>query len=136
MMRTMKNRIVLYRWMIVAWLLLGWLPVSAQTESVFGKSSMTNGQNQISDFQTQIATAPSYQFRSTSPYTGLVNSTSTVGAPSSAPSSGIRRGPWDPPEDNPIGVLPDPAPMGEPFVLLALAALYCLVRCLRKRKTA
>lgn len=131
----MKIRVVVYRWLIAAWLLSGWLPVSAQT-GAFRHASIANGQNQISDFQTQIATAPSYQFRSTSPYTGLVNSTSTVGAPSSAPSSGIRRGPWDPPEDNPIGVLPDPAPMGEPFVLLALAALYCLVRCLRKRKTA
>ena len=55
MMRTMKNRIALYRWMIVAWLLLGWLPVSAQTESVFGKSSMTNDQWAMTNMQYQTA---------------------------------------------------------------------------------
>lgn len=135
MMRTMKNRIALYRGMIVAWLLLGWLPVSAQTESVFGKSSMTNDQWAMTNMQYQTANAPAYQFRSTSPYSAMVNNTSTVGMSSQVPSR-PRKGPWDPPEDNPIGVLPDPAPVGEPFILLALAALYLLVRCSRKRKTA
>lgn len=39
----------------------------------------------------------------------------------------LRRGWGDPDEDDPIGVLPNPTPVGEPFVLLALALLYTLL---------
>ena len=44
------------------------------------------------------------------------------------PPSGPRRGPWDPPEDDPIGVLPDPQPVGEPLILLLFAAFYIVYR--------
>ncbi len=132
MMKKMKNRIVLYRWMIAALLMLGWLPVSAQTEA-FRTSSAATDQWTMTNSHYQTAEAPSFQFRSTSPYTALVNSTSTVGAPAYAPS-GPRRGPWDPPEDNPIGVLPDPAPLGEPLILLLLATLFILFK--KKRVTS
>jgi hypothetical protein len=46
---------------------------------------------------------------------------------------------WNPEEDDPIGVLPDYAPVGEPFVLLALAVLYIafiIFRRLRPTRTA
>ncbi len=131
-MMKMKHRIVLYRWMLAAWLLVGHaLPNYAQT----GGSRTTSSRDQwaMTNMSYQTATAPAYQFRSTSPYSSLVSPTSTVGAPAYAPS-GPRRGPWDPPEDNPIGVLPDPAPLGEPLILLLMAALFILFK--KKRVTS
>lgn len=127
----MKIRAITYRWMIAALLILGWLPVSAQTEAF--RTTSSRDQWAMTNMSYQTATAPAYQFRTTSPYTALVNSTSTVGAPAYAPS-GPRRGPWDPPEDNPIGVLPDPAPLGEPLILLLLATLFILFK--KKRVTS
>ena len=152
-MMKMKHRIVLYRWMLAAWLLVGHaLPNYAQT----GGSRTTSSRDQwaMTNMQYQTANAPAYQFRSTSPYSTMVNNTSTVGMSSQAPSrpysslvsptstvgapayapSGPRRGPWDPPEDNPIGVLPDPAPLGEPLILLLMAALFILFK--KKRVTS
>lgn len=132
-MMKMKNRIVLYRWMLAAWLLIGYtLPNYAQTGGSRTASGLED-QWAMTTMQYQTVTAPAYQFRSTSPYTALVNSTSTVGAPAYAPS-GPRRGPWDPPEDNPIGVLPDPAPLGEPLILLLMATLFILYK--KKRVTS
>lgn len=44
----------------------------------------------------------------------------------------IRRG-WDDPDDDPVGVLPNPAPVGEPLVLLLMALLYAIGMRLRTR---
>jgi hypothetical protein len=132
-MMKMKNRIVLYRWMLAAWLLVGHaLPNYAQTGGSRTASGLED-QWAMTNLHDQTATAPSYQFRSTSPYTAKVNATSTVRIPSYAPS-GLRRGPWDPPEDNPIGVLPDAAPIGEPLILLLFALAFVAFRYYRRRK--
>jgi len=41
--------------------------------------------------------------------------------------------PWDEePDDDPIGVVPNPAPLGEPLILLALALLYAI--CVGSRR--
>ncbi|MBO7458835.1 MAG: hypothetical protein J6T80_06245 [Paludibacteraceae bacterium] len=68
---------------------------------------------------------PTYRFRSTSPYSSKVNNTS-FGIP-------LPQGPykssswnWDEPDDDPIGVVPDPAPIGEPAILIVLAAIYLI----------
>lgn len=98
-------------------------------------------------FTTQPATLPAYQFQSTSICHSTVGNssftTTTVYAPYSAtPNCGPRRtklddsGSWDegdswddPNEDDyPTGVKPNPDPVGEPMILLLLALGYLMVK--------
>lgn len=99
---------------------------------------------------SSAATAPKYQFQSTSSFSSIVNSAAYNEIPAymfndRTPSSGpvilsdpLAPGdpftPGDPTED-PIGTLPDPMPIGEPFILLAFALLYALIRY-KKHRTA
>ena len=84
-------------------------------------------------------TPPSYQFQSTSTCATTVGNstmTSTVSDPFSVtPSGSGPRRAWGKPDDGDsgIGELPDPAPVGEPLVLLLFAAGYILFRLIRKR---
>ena len=85
---------------------------------------------------------PTYTFHTTSVYTTVVENPSfspVAVDPYSDPSprGHIRRGGWDDPDDNELGVVDDPAPIGSPLlVLLALAVGYAIVRFRRKRQTA
>ena len=105
---------------------------------------------------TQRVTPPSYQFQSTSAYSSVVGqsafTTSAVSAPySAAPNITVLRraeewtpGSWDgegegdewgdPSGELPTGVLPNPAPVGEPMVLLLMALLYALGHYFARRK--
>jgi hypothetical protein len=84
------------------------------------------------------ASAPTYQFRTTSIYAGSINESNRF----SPGNSGPRRGSiFDDPgeDDDPTGVVPDPdpTPIGDApwlFILL-LAAGYIAFRALRQRKT-
>jgi len=78
---------------------------------------------------------PSYQFHSTSTFAPTVGSSvysSTVYCPGASTPHKLRAeyNPWDdnPSDDepgyNPVGQVEDPAPIGSPFILLLLAALY------------
>ena len=65
-----------------------------------------------------------YRFRSTSPYTPM---TGTTFRGSDIPSGPYRSSTWnwdDPDEDDPIGVIPDPTPLGAPWVLVIFVVLY------------
>lgn len=93
---------------------------------------------------SSAASAPQYQFQSTSSFSSIVNSAAYNEIPAymfndRTPSSGpvILRDPWDNPdeEDDPLGQKPDPMPLGEPFILLAFALLYALIRY-KKHRTA
>ena len=104
---------------------------------------------------TQPASFPEYRFQSTSTCPSVVGSsaftTTMVYTPySAAPRTGFRRteswtpGDWDgegdgddwgdPSGENPTGVLPNPAPVGEPLVLLLMALLYAAGRYIARRK--
>ena len=81
---------------------------------------------------------PTYQFRSTSPYSAIVGKATTFTPLADAPSCGCapkraRRGFWDDePEDDPIGVVPDPVPLGDiPLPLMVLFA--CLFLFYKRR---
>lgn len=83
-----------------------------------------------------VSAAPTYQFRSTSMYI-----TSSGESESDNPLLGSgrsrRTSPWDwGEEDDPIGEVPDPLPVGDsPWCLmLLLAAAYIAFRRLRQRK--
>ena len=86
---------------------------------------------------------PNYQFQSTSAYTPVMGGSSyssNVYAPAAnAPTYRPRKDPTNPwgdgdPEGDPQGVVPDPAPVGEPFVLLVMAMLYLLVRYVQGKR--
>lgn len=101
---------------------------------------------------TQPASFPEYRFQSTSTCPSVVGqstyTTTAVQAPYSIhPVSVIRRteswtpGSWDEGEDwgdpsgsHPTGVIPDPAPIGEPLILLLMALLYALGHYFARRK--
>lgn len=79
---------------------------------------------------------PSYQFQSTSPYSSTISGMNQ----NAGFNRGLRRtSPWDDddddddddPVDNPIGQIDDPAPIGEPFVLIVMALLYLCAMALR-----
>ena len=90
---------------------------------------------------------PTYTFHTTSVYTTVVEnpSFSPVAVDpysNNSPRGHIRRGIMeddddDDPDENGIGVIDNPAPIGSPLlVLLALAVGYAIVRFRRKRQTA
>ena len=92
---------------------------------------------------SSAASAPQYQFQSTSSFSSIVNSAAYNEIPAymfndNTPSSRgpiILRDSWEDPTDDEIGVRPDPMPLGEPFILLAFALLYALIRY-KKHRTA
>ena len=83
-----------------------------------------------------VSAAPAYQFRSTSVY---IASSGESESDNPLLGSGLSRrtSPWDwSEEDDPIGEVPDPLPVGDsPWCLmLLLAAAYIAFRRLRQRK--
>ena len=89
---------------------------------------------------------PSYTFRSTSTCTPVVGRATYISTPGYASTSNVPHGtiyranPWDEegdPDDNPIGVVDDPAPIGDtPWLLFALFALaYLTLRAYRTKKS-
>lgn len=77
--------------------------------------------------------APSFRFQTTSAFLSPDNETpSGITMGNRAPQR--RAGSWDDPEDDPIGGVPDPLPVGEPLVLAVMAMLYGVVIYLRRRR--
>ena len=128
-MRISEQRYINRRWQLVICLLLwGCMASSALAyEHAFCQSPMSKYQSPITNVQSS-ATLPSYQFRSTSTLAPVVGTTHTYApladSPYGAGVGGPRRGPWDDPGDNPIGEVDDPAPIGEPLVLILFALLF------------
>ena len=136
-MRMMKKRFAKYRNILLLWLLLTGSPICAvgtYTPATM-PSSWTTTPTMSNDMQTV------YQFRSTSSYVSSMNTRSTmitlygrVGA-SSMRKAGYwnEDGEWVPGDnENPIGDVDPPAPVGSPFVLLALALAYVLKKRLSR----
>ena len=133
----MMQRHNIGRWILAAWFML--LGCTAS----FGYTTYQTAPTYTNVYHTAVT--PSYQFRSTSVYSSSFSNNSSFVPLADDPyaSPGPRKGPrksspWD--EDDPetggsneVGVVEDQAPVGEPLVLLLLAALYGGYR-LRKRK--
>lgn len=114
-------------WLIAIWMLCSVTSVNA-TPRVEQPAAWRTTPVLSSDIQ------PSYQFHSTSVYTPIVGTTSytsgTVYTPGSSGPARSRKGGWGDPDDDedmPIGTVPA-VPVGEPLILLALAALYFVWR--------
>lgn len=151
MKRQIEN--ILYKWLFVALILCGGSHTvsfaHAYTQAqpaAWGyrpvNTAISTTQNGIINntyapkFSSDVC--PSYQFRSTSAYSSTISGMNQ----DAGFNRGLRRtSPWDDddddddddPDDNPIGVLPDPAPVGSPFVLLIMALLYICGRVVYKR---
>ena len=137
----MQKRINTYKTLLAVVLMLWGFSTAEATP--YQSSYATNAAYRATYTPATINNAcPTYTFHTTSVYTTVVEnpSFSPVAAdPYSDPSprGHIRRGGWDDPDDNELGVVDDPAPIGSPLlVLLALAVGYAIVRFRRKRQTA
>ena len=119
------------KWLVMLWLLLvgGLLSPMAAYTRVAQPSVWQKKPTMSADV------CPSYQFHSTSSYTLVVGQTSYTAEPynpaqASGPNRVRKNDPWndepddDDPYNDPVGQVPDPAPVGEPWVLLLLAVLY------------
>ena len=78
---------------------------------------------------------PDYRFRSTSPLLDGSTPYSESGSPLSYGSNygPILKSGWDDPDDNELGTVDDPLPVGEPLCLLLMAAAYGLFIYRRKK---
>lgn len=128
---------------ILKWILAAWIMLLGCTAS-FGYTN-TYRTTSYQTYSYHTATAPSYQFHTTSVYTSVVeNPTFSPVAvdpySSSSPHRSLRKAALeddddeDDPEGDPIGQIPDPAPIGEPLVLLLLAALYGGYRLIKRKE--
>ena len=127
-----RNRI--YTWLMTVWILCGICHTASAAPYDRSAQSASWGYQPASTATVPSSArvmdeyeCPAFNFQSTSPYSAPVGSASSGIITQSAPrrSTGFS---WDDPEDNPVGVLPNPAPVGEPLVLLVLALLYIVLR--------
>ena len=137
----MQRVCAIHRWLIVVLVLL-WgcvgVPVRAQQYGTFKSTSCYRIHTTNDRLLTTNDQSPTtYRFRSTSAGTLTVSSIYTPQisdpfATSLTRNKAKRDGnPWDDEpgeDDDPIGVVPDPAPLGEPLVLLLFAFLFLLIK--------
>ena len=127
---------------IVKWGLAAWFMLLGCTAS-YGYTTYQTAPAYTNVYHTAVT--PSYQFRSTSVYSSSFSNDNSTFVPladdpyaSPGPRKGPRKSsPWDEdPEEggNEIGVVDDPTPIGEPLVLLLLAALYGGYRLMKRKK--
>ena len=118
----------IYKWVVAAWLMLWGSVLSVTFGQTYGSPYREGPFSSCAAYSTVSTTAcPTCHFKSTSAYTFGVNSAYApqVSEPFSTgqAKSGARRS-WGDPDDYGVGEIADPLPIGEPWVLLLLAALY------------
>lgn len=96
---------------------------SATTNTGYGTTyrGFSSGRNYTPQLSGDIC--PSYNFQSTSPYQSITEKSFGI----SILSEPLRNS-WDTPDDNEIGTVDNPTPIGEPLVLLLFAVLYLVVK--------
>ena len=143
----MQEKLTLHRWLLTAWLMLWGCLLSVAFGQQYGTlyrgstyyPTVTSSSRSSSPASAYIrsSSAPTYDFQSTSSQRmmngGTTISASQVCAPfASRPAqSGALRSGWGDPEDPGTGgyesgVVPDPAPIGEPWALMVMALLFLL----------
>lgn len=126
----MTKQLNKYTWLLAVWLMLATVSSYAQ---VAQPAAWSTTPTMSEDVNT------SFSFKSTSSYTPIVGSksyTSELNAPTRGPrkertSSSFG---WGEPEDNPIGTVPNPTPVGEPLILLVMAMAGAIAVYLRNRR--
>ena len=83
----------------------------------------------------KIGKDPAYQFRTTSIYISETSTSTAVFTPLADTSPRrARKGGFGDPDEYEIGVIPDPAPIGEPLIILLFALMYVVFRYFRSSK--
>ena len=133
-----------YKWILAAWIIL-WGCNPSSTFASMQTPQYTTWSTQTYEQSPVMSVSPSYQFHTTSVYrSGMTDPDFTPladnvrgGAPGHilrGNGTGWNWGDDDDPGDNPIGQIDDPAPIGEPLILLLLAALYGGYRLIKRKK--
>ena len=133
----MKMKLNQYKWILVLWMMCGSATIScayaydrsAQSASWGYRPVYTTTNSTEEAYTLSSDVYPTYEFQSTSPYSSVVGKSVRR---SGKDGGVIGEWPSGDPEDDPIGVLPDKLPIGEPFILLALALLYILGIAIRR----
>ena len=123
------------------WILAAWFMLLGCTAS-YGYTITTGSTAPAYTNVYANPTSPTYQFRSTSVYYSSFRDNSTFSPvaadpySNSSPNRSIRKmtlddDDEDDPDDNPIGMLDNKTPIGEPLIMLLLALLYMVSRTLR-----
>lgn len=129
-----------HRWLITAWFLIMGCILTVAYGQQYGTPYKGVSTYRSSYASISTNTTPTYEFQSTSAYTSSMGSssfTSYVSEPfaTSPMQRSIRKGGLGPSDDDPgIGEVHDPAPIGEPWILLVLAVAY-LIYTIYKKKT-
>ena len=141
-MMVMERRMNKHIWLCALLMLL----CGGLGSSVCATPVRTSTNSRYQPFHHKVV-APIYQFQSTSTCHSLVGysmvghsmfdattyNTPYCAAPGGSkprrtdswePGSSNDGDSWDDPDDNPTGVIPDPAPVGEPLILLLFALLF------------
>ena len=124
-----------YRMLMAVWLLSGGVSFSAYA---FGQAAQFESWSSTQSSSGDMP--PAYRFKSTSAYSPVLGESpysSEIFSPlakSPTPRQNRVGGPWDE-NDDAIGEVPDPLPVGEPLVLLVMASLYFLFIVIRRRRT-
>ncbi len=120
----MKGRLITYKWLTMVLLLC-----CSTLSHAFTYEQPTQPASWERTITFSDDVQPSYNFRSTSPYSSIVGTTSYMSDGSGPIISPRRANGWGSPsdDDNPIGTVSN-VPIGEPLVLLVLALLYIVLR--------
>lgn len=125
----MRNKSFTYRWMLTAWIMLWSCMSSVWAYDPYSPSSAPTYEfRSTSYFVSQKVNTPSFTPLADDPYAGI------------AKVGGVRRdgNPWDldnPGEnDNPIGQVDEPTPIGTPLVMLLMALMYIAFRVYRRKQ--
>ena len=141
-------RHILYRGLLAVWILLGGCALSSayaspQTQSAswgYAPVYSTGSSSATYTPKTTQQMSPTYQFRSTSVYLpegSYTSYTPMVSAPfdNGARRNGPRRDMWDDePDDEGIGEVADPAPVGSPLCMIVMALLYLIYQRRKLKK--
>lgn len=119
----MKNVLKQYKWILTLWILCGLCHVSGAY--AYDRVAQPELWEYKPVFSEDVR--PAYQFQSTSPYSSVVGNTAIGSQVQGMPRRNTTDS-WGEPEDDPIGVLPNPTPVGEPLIMLVLAVLFMLAR--------
>ena len=142
----MKRNEKIYNWLVTIgfWLLVLCTPCSAYGQQY---GTLYKGVSTYRGSYASVPTysAPTYEFQSTSAYGSSLSTytyTSKVYepfAPAPYVEGGMRRDIWsdedhDPDtDDNALGIVDDPAPVGEPWILLLFVLLYLIYTVYKKK---
>ena len=127
----MTKQLNKYTWLLAVWIL-------CTTASSYAQVAQPAAWSTTPTMSEDVNT--SFTFKSTSSYTPIVGSTSytsELNSPTRRPRKDRSSSLWGEPEDNPIGQVTNPTPVGEPLILLVMASLYVALLILwRRRKSA